>query len=360
MPSTWGENIKISVFGESHGPGIGVVMDNLPSGIKLDMDELLSFMSRRAPGNSNLSTQRRESDEPEIISGLYNGFTTGTPLCAVIRNRDARSEDYSEISGVARPAHADYTGYVRYRGYNDNRGGGHFSGRLTAPLVFAGGVAKQALSARGIFIGAHIASVRDVRDNCPDSLFVTEEMLGAVIVKPFPVFDDARGKQMIAEIEKARENGDSVGGVVSCLALGVPAGIGSPMFGGVENVIASLLFGVPGVKGVEFGSGFAGSAMYGSENNDAMRIENGRVTAEMNNHGGILGGISSGMPITVRAALKPTPSISKAQKTVDFIKLENTEIGVHGRHDPCIALRAVPCVESCVALALLDLISRGI
>ena len=355
MSSTWGKNIKISIFGESHGTSIGVVVDGLPSGLKLDEDELLAFMSRRAPGKASFSTPRKEKDLPKIQSGLFNGCTTGTPLCAIIENTNTQSKDYAGISGLARPSHADYTGFMRYNGYNDQRGSGHFSGRLTAPLVFAGGIAKQILAKHDIFVGGHIASIKNISDNYPDSLSLTADMLKAVAAKPFPVFDDAKGTEMIAEIEKARLDSDSIGGIMACYALGVPVGIGSPMFGGVENVIASLLFGVPAVKGVEFGAGFASTKLTGSENNDAMRSENGKIFTLTNNHGGIIGGISSGMPIVVRAAVKPTPSISKVQQSIDYLSRENTDISTKGRHDPCILPRAVPCAEACVALAVLDL-----
>ncbi|MDL2233479.1 chorismate synthase [Ruminococcaceae bacterium OttesenSCG-928-L11] len=355
MASTWGNTVKISIFGESHGKSIGVVLDGLPAGVAIDQDAVREFMARRAPGTSEFATARREEDRPEIQSGLWRGKTTGTPLCAVIANADTRSADYSDMEAVARPGHADYTGFLRYSGHNDVRGGGHFSGRLTAPLVFAGAVAVQILAQRGIAIGGHIQSIEGCADDAPDSLSLTPEALLQTASRPFPVFSAERGATMQEKIRRAREEGDSVGGVVQCFALGVPGGIGSPMFDGVENRVASLLFGVPAVKGVEFGSGFAAAEMRGSQHNDAFRIQDGAVVTETNRHGGILGGIATGMPIVVRAAFKPTPSIALTQKSVEYVALRDTDITVKGRHDPCIVPRAVPCVEACVALALLDL-----
>jgi len=359
MSSSWGRNLRVSIFGESHGPAVGVVLDGLPAGIPLDEEALGRFMARRAPGQGAHTTSRKESDLPLIQSGYYNGYTTGTPLCALIQNKDTRSGDYSEMQQLARPAHADYTGFIRYGGYADPRGGGHFSARLTAPLVFAGGVAKQALSRLGITVGARISSIYGIEDAPLDPVGVTSGELEAICAKGFPVLEDARGEEMLAAIKSAGADGDSVGGVVACCALGLPPGIGSPMFDGVENVIASLLFGIPGVKGVEFGAGFGSAGLLGSQNNDAMRIEQGNVACDTNNHGGILGGITSGMPLVVRAAFKPTPSIAKEQRTVNFVSLQNAALRVKGRHDPCIVPRAVPCVEAAVAIALLELMLEG-
>lgn len=354
MSSNWGRNIRLSIFGESHGAGIGAVLDGLPPGIAVDMGKTAAFMARRAPGRNAMSTARLEADLPEIQSGLLNGHTTGTPLCAVIRNTDTRSGDYDNVQALARPSHADYTGFVRYEGWNDIRGGGHFSGRLTAPLVFAGAVAAQALEAQGITVGAHIAAIHGVEDTPLDPVSVTARQLRELAAKPFPVLDDARGKAMRAEIEAARMALDSVGGVVECCAVGLPAGIGSPMFDGVENAIASLLFGVPAVRGLEFGAGFSAAAMRGSEHNDPMHMENGAVRCGANRHGGVLGGITSGMPLLLRVAFKPTASISQVQQTVDYKQNRDAEIEIHGRHDPCIVQRALVCVEACVAIALLD------
>lgn len=354
MPSDWGRFVHISLFGESHGPAVGVTVGGLPAGIAVDMDEVMAFMARRAPGSGTHTTARRETDAPQILSGILDGKTTGAPLCAVIQNADTRSGDYSDMETLARPGHADYTGHLRYGGYNDPRGGGHFSGRLTAPLTFAGALAKAALCMRGITVGAHIAAIHGVEDAPFDPVTVTKEMLEDVAAKNFPVFDDEKGAKMLAEIESARQNGDSVGGIVACCALNVPAGTGSPIFGGLESVIASILFAVPAVKAVEFGAGFASASLYGSENNDAFYVKDGVVVTETNNHGGILGGISSGMPITLRVAFKPTPTIAREQITVDYKNMQNAVIAARGRHDPCVVPRAVPVVEAAVALALLD------
>lgn len=301
-----------------------------------------------------MSTARSEADLPEIQSGLLNGHTTGTPLCAVIRNTDTRSKDYDNVQALARPSHADYTGFVRYEGWNDIRGGGHFSGRLTAPLVFAGAVAAQALEAQGITVGARIAAIHGVEDSPLNPAAVTARQLTELAAKYFPVLDEAKGKRMREEIEAARMELDSVGGVVECCAVGLPAGIGSPMFDGVENSIASLLFGVPAVRGLEFGEGFAAARLRGSNHNDPMFMKDGQVRCQTNRHGGILGGITSGMPLVLRVAFKPTASIAQVQQTVDYKQNRDAEIEIHGRHDPCIVPRAVVCVEACVALAILD------
>lgn len=355
MSSMWNNRIGISVFGESHGAGIGVVIDNLPSGEHIDMEKIQKFMSRRSAKNDRISTPRKEKDIPEIMSGLYNDVTTGTPLCTIIKNENTQSKDYDNVSRLARPGHADYTGFMRYKGYNDVRGGGHFSGRLTAPLCFAGAVCEQILERRGIFTGGHILSVHGVKDTPFDSVDISEKQLSGIKGKSFPVVNDKAGMLMTEEIDKARKNFDSVGGIIECAGLGVPAGIGSPMFDGLENTISQLVFGIPAVKGIEFGAGFGVCDMFGSENNDEFYVDkDGIVRTYTNNHGGILGGISSGMPIIFKVAFKPTPSISKQQKTIDYASLTDDTIEVKGRHDPCIVPRAVPCVESAVNIALLS------
>lgn len=355
MSSIWNNNISVSIFGESHGPAIGVVIDKLPAGEHIDMDEVLAFMARRAPKKDKTSTQRREKDFPQIMSGLLNNKTTGTPLCAFIPNEDNHSQDYSNISKLARPGHADYTGAIRYHGFNDVRGGGHFSGRLTAPLVFAGAVCGQILERRGIYTGAHISSIHNTIDTPIDPISMTREQIIELRRKEFPVLNDKKGVQMIKDIEKARESLDSLGGVVECCTINVPAGIGSPIFDGLENNIASLIFGIPAVKGLEFGAGFNCSKMLGSENNDEFYVdEQGYVMTKTNYHGGILGGISSGMPITLKVAFKPTPSIARPQETVDYSALKNETINIQGRHDPCVVPRAVPCVEAAVNIAILS------
>jgi len=354
MSSLWNNRISISIFGESHGPAIGVIIDNLPSGEYIDVEELGRFMSRRAPKKDGTTTSRSEKDMPQILSGVYNEKTTGTPLCAFIQNTDTHSGDYSNISRLARPGHADYTGAVRYKGFNDVRGGGHFSGRLTAPLCFAGAVCGQILERRGIYTGAHIASIHNIKDSHFDHVKVSREDILDVRYKEFPVINDKKGELMKADIQKARMACESVGGIIECVSVNVPAGIGSPIFEGLENSIAQLVFGIPAVKGLEFGAGFKASTMLGSQNNDEFYVDDhGHVVTKTNNHGGILGGISSGMPITLNVAIKPTPSISQPQNTVDYHDMKNEVLSVKGRHDPCIVARAVPCVESAVNIALL-------
>ena len=358
MSSEFGNLLKVSVFGQSHGKAIGVVVDGLPAGEIIDLEELNAFLSRRKPGKSPLSTARKESDTPIFLSGLENGITCGAPLCAVIENGDQHSSDYSELRDKPRPGHADYTAYVKWRDQADMRGGGHFSGRLTAPLCIAGGIARQILARRGVYVGAHLWSVGTERD-APFPLRPTKELFETVAAKPFPVLDDQAGERMQSLILEARQNLDSVGGVIECAAVGLPAGLGDPMFGGVENRLAAALFGIPAVKGVEFGDGFAAARARGSENNDPFRMEDGRVVTETNHAGGILGGITSGMPLVLRTAMKPTPSIARPQRTVSLSAGADAELVIHGRHDPCIAHRAVPVVEAVTAAVLLDLLLEG-
>lgn len=358
MSSEFGKLIKVSVFGQSHGKAIGVNIDGLPAGEEIDLEELQRFLDRRRPGKSPLSTARNEGDVPEILSGLLDGRTCGAPLCAVIRNSDQHSRDYAELADKPRPGHADYTAWVKWKGHADMRGGGHFSGRLTAPLCIAGGIAKQILARRGIYVGAHLRSVGNILDDSfPER--PAAELFEAVARKPFPVLNDKNGKLMQDIIERAKGELDSVGGVVECAAIGLPAGLGEPMFDGVENRLAAALFGIPAVKGVEFGEGFAAACLHGSQNNDSFIVENGAISVETNHAGGILGGITTGMPIVLRAAFKPTPSISKPQKTVSLSAMENAGLEIHGRHDPCIAHRAVPVVEAVTAAVLLDLLLEG-
>ena len=354
MSSTYGKNIKVSVFGQSHSAAIGVNIDGLPAGEHIDTDELMRFMSRRAPGNAAHSTKRKEPDVPEFLCGVVDSVTCGAPLCAVIRNTDQRSSDYNNLLETPRPAHADYTAEMRYGGHQDIRGGGHFSGRLTAPLCIAGGICLQILRRHGITIAAHISSIAGVKDTPFDPVKFNEAVAQSLDGKAFPVIDDEAGERMSEAIETARLDADSVGGVIECAVSGLPAGIGAPMFDGMENRIAAALFGVPAVKGVEFGAGFAAAEMRGSENNDPFIIENGVVQTATNNHGGILGGITSGMPIIVRAAFKPTPSIGKEQQSVNVKTLSPEKLIVRGRHDPCVVVRAVPVVEAVCAIAVLD------
>ncbi len=354
--SSWGNGVKISIFGESHGGGIGVVIDGLPSGEHIDRDALLLQMARRAPGKDKAATPRSEADQPEILSGLLNDTTTGAPLCAVIRNTNTRSQDYGNVLSCPRPSHADYTGFVRYKGFNDIRGGGHFSGRLTAPLVFAGAVARQILLRKGIRIAAHICSVGNITDKRFDPANIPDALMERLSSAVFGLIDVGQEKPMRELIEDCRLHCDSIGGTIECAVTGVPAGVGSPMFDGIENVFSSVLFGIPAVKGVEFGDGFDGTLLRGSQHNDAFYYDGDTVRTKTNRHGGILGGISSGMPIVFRTAIKATPSIAQEQNTVDLQTKTNTVLSVNGRHDPCVVVRAVPVVESAAAVAMLNLL----
>lgn len=352
MSNTIGERYCVHVFGQSHSPMIGAVIEGLPAGILPDMDFISRFMARRAPGGS-LSTSRREADVPRIVSGLNEeGRTCGAPLCALIENTDAHSGDYSDLKDVPRPGHADYTAWVKFHGHNDIRGGGQFSGRLTAPLCFAGALAQQILRDKGVHICARVCSVAGIRDaavdfDAPLPLHLCNGSL--------PCVDEKAAAEMANAIEQARAEGDSVGGVIECFADGVPVGLGEPMFDGVENRLARALFGIPAVRGVEFGLGFAAADMRGSAHNDPFCIANGRVVTMSNRHGGVLGGITSGMPLVVRVAFKPTPSIALEQYSVSLKKGEDTRLSIRGRHDPCIVPRAVPVVEAVVACVILDM-----
>ncbi len=356
MSSDIGHRVRLSIFGESHGEMIGCTLHNLPAGETVDMEEVAAQMARRAPGNDPTATPRKEKDLPRVVSGLYGGVTTGTPLTAVILNENTKSGDYAAQWHVPRPGHADYTGIVRYNGANDMRGGGHFSGRLTAPLVFAGAICRQILARRGVHIGAHIARIADVEDTPFDPLLVDAQTLNILSSTAFSLLDPAKEAPMRAAVDAARSRADSVGGVVELAVTGLPVGLGSPMFEGVENKLAAMLFGVPAVKGVEFGDGFALSTMCGSQANDSLRYEEDGTLGWMSNHnGGIVGGITTGAPLIVRVAIKPTPSIGQAQASVNLREQCNTVTMVNGRHDPCIVPRAVPVVEAAVAIALLDL-----
>ena len=346
--------MKYVIFGESHGPAIGVTLTGVPAGLELDMDAIAREMARRAPGRSALSTARREDDQPEILSGVFEGKTTGAPLCAVIANTDTRSQDYTRTKDLARPGHADYPARVRYQGYNDYRGGGHFSGRLTAPLVFAGAVAKQILARRGVFVGAHISSVYGISDQ----LLEDWDSLRAVADKDFPVLDDQAGEQMRQAILEAKDEQDSVGGAIECAVFGLPAGLGGPDFGeNAEGIFSQYLFAVPAVKAVGFGAGAAFALMRGSEANDPLYMDDdGAVRAEQNCAGGINGGITNGMPLVFEVTMGPTPSIARTQFTVDMVKGENAVLELHGRHDPCVVHRAVPVIEAAAALAACELL----
>ncbi len=355
MSSEFGKTLRVTVFGQSHGRAVGVVMDGLPAGERIDLAELAAFLARRRPGRSQLATARQEADEPVFLSGHVDGKTCGSPLCAIIANADARSGDYAELLRKPRPGHADYPAFAKWGDRADLRGGGHFSGRLTAPLCVAGGIAKQVLARRGVSIGAHLAAVAGIED-AAFPVLPAPGLFESVAKKPFPVLDDGCGERMQAAILAAAADGDSVGGVIECAAVGLPAGLGAPMFGGVENRLAAALFGIPAVKGIEFGAGFAAADLRGSENNDPYRMAaDGRVVTETNRAGGVLGGLTTGMPLVLRAAIKPTPSIFRAQKTVDLERMTDAELTIKGRHDPCIAPRAVPVVEAVCAAVLLDI-----
>lgn len=352
MCSTYGEYLKLSIFGQSHGTAIGACLDGIPAGLPVDMDALAAFLGRRAPGRNAYSTPRKEADAPEILAGIVDGFTCGAPIAAVIRNTNTRSGDYDNLKDCPRPGHADYTAQIKYGGYQDTAGGGHFSGRLTAPLCIAGGLCKQWLEREGIYICAHIAAIAGIHDRPFDP--VNPEI--RAIRADFPVLEETQGAEMREKIEEARSMGDSVGGIVECAVVGLPAGLGEPMFGGMEGRLAQILYGIPAVKGVEFGDGFGVADRLGSENNDPFRIVEGKVVTTTNHCGGILGGITDGMPLLFRAAFKPTPSISKPQESVSLSDLENRELIVKGRHDPCIVPRAVPVVEAAAAIALMDIL----
>lgn len=346
MSSVFCGNLTVSIFGQSHAPAIGVTLDGLPAAEPVDLDVLQQFLSRRAPGNSPLSTPRKEADAPEILCGLSDGVTCGAPLTAIIRNTNTRAQDYALLRSVPRPGHADYAAQVKYGGAQDASGGGHFSGRLTAPLCIAGGICLQILKRRGIGVFARIRAVAGVEDDAAFTAPVSD--------KAFPAVTDEAGARMQQAILQAKAEGDSVGGVIECVVTGLPAGLGAPMFGGMENRISQLVFAIPAVKGVEFGEGFGAARLRGSENNDAFCVADGKIETKTNHCGGILGGITNGMPLVFRAAFKPTPSIAKEQQSVNLQTMQPCTLRVPGRHDPCIVPRAVPCVEAAAAIAVLD------
>lgn len=356
MASVFGNVVRVSIFGQSHSAGIGCSIDGLPAGIPVDLDELQRFLNRRAPGRDETATARREADAPEILSGITDGHTDGAPIAAVIQNTNTRSADYDELRRVPRPGHADFPARVKYGNWHDVAGGGHFSGRLTAPLCIAGGIALQALALVGVDVAAHIASLgpEGIADESLDALERDDAQLAALRAHDFPCISTDAAERMRCAILSARDELDSVGGVIECAAYGMPVGVGDPMFDGLENRIARIAFGIPAVKGVDFGAGFCAAYLTGSENNDPYRMVDGAVTPQTNNAGGILGGISTGMPIIWQMAVKPTPSIGRVQKSVDMDAGEDCDLTVRGRHDPCIVPRAVPVAEAACALALLD------
>ncbi|HHW46292.1 MAG TPA: chorismate synthase [Clostridiales bacterium] len=359
MSSNFGTNIKISIFGESHGQIIGAVIDGLPPGEEISIPQIQIQLSRRAPGCTPTSTTRKEKDEVEILTGFLNGKTTGAPLMLAIRNQDTRSANYENISVIPRPSHSDYAAYVKYKGNNDIRGGGHFSGRLTAPLVAAGSICRQILKRRGITIGGHVLQILNVKDPPFDPVNVSEDELQYLSEAYFSTRSKQAKEGMIAEILNAKQNLDSVGGVVEVAVTGLPTGVGSPMFGGIENVLSAAIFAVPAVKGVSFGAGFDYAKMYGSNANDEMYYDGDNVMTYTNNCGGITGGITNGMPLIIKAAIKPTPSIYMPQRSINLQTHENTTLKITGRHDPCIVPRALPAIEAAVAIALTDLMAEA-
>ena len=352
MSSTYGEHLKLSIFGQSHGTAIGMTLDGIPAGLPVDLEKLQQFLNRRAPGQNDWSTPRKEEDRPEFLGGILDGFTCGAPLAAVIPNKNTRSADYADLKDCPRPGHADYTAQIKYGGFQDAAGGGHFSGRLTAPLCIAGGLCKQWLEELGIHIGAHILAIGD----CGDSYFDPMDPELETIGEDFPVLDPDAGAAMREFINQAKAAGDSVGGIVECAVVGLPAGIGEPMFGGIESKIAQIIYGIPAVKGLDFGIGFDCACVPGSQSNDDFMVSDGKIVTATNNCGGILGGISNGMPVLFTVAFKATPSISCNQGSVSLSAMENRMIQVKGRHDPCIVPRAVPVVEAAAAIAIYDLI----
>lgn len=356
MSSMWGNHFKISLFGESHGQAIGITIDGLEPGFPVDFDAVAAEMARRSPGKNPLATSRKEADAPKILSGILDGKTTGAPLCAVIENTNTRSGDYARLDQCPRPGHADYPAAVRFGGHADWRGGGHFSGRLTAPVVFCGALVKQILAQKGVFIGSHIKSLGPVEDTSFSEIPLGKELFDALASYELPLVDQNHAPAVTDHILAAKMDLDSVGGVVECAAIGLPAGLGNPFFGSVESVLSSLIFSIPGVKGVEFGDGFAISQMRGSQANDAYYYDGGKVKTRTNHNGGVLGGITNGMPVLFRAAFKPTPSIAKEQQTVNLAEQTNTTLQIKGRHDPCIVVRAVPVVEAMAAIGLYDLL----
>ena len=355
MSSDYGENLKLSIFGTSHGPSIGMTLEGIPTGLKVDFDQLQQFLNRRAPGRNDWSTSRKEADIPHFQSGFTDGITNGDPITAVIYNQNVRSKDYDDLKYIPRPGHADYAAWMKCGLDYDMAGGGPFSGRMTAPMCIAGGLCKQWLEARGIRIGAHIAWINDIDDSRFDPVNPNLDD----VQSDFSVLNKICGEQMLEEIAHAKKKGDSVGGIIECAIVGLPAGIGDSLFGGIESKIAQSVYAIPAVKGVDFGLGFANTYHPGSETNDAFTIVDGQIRTKTNHCGGILGGITTGMPVLFRAAIKPTPSIGKPQKSVNLKTMEEVTIQIKGRHDPCIVPRAVPVVEAAAAIAVYDLILGG-
>ena len=353
MSSTWKNNIELTIFGESHGPVVGITLGNLPSGIVLDENLIRMEMQRRRPGYDRNTTPRKESDQVDIVSGVLDGVTTGAPLTAIIKNENIDSNAYLSLATTMRPGHSDYPAHVKYQGYNDIRGGGHFSGRLTAPLVFAGAIAKQILASHSIVIGAHIKQMHQICDSSFAS-DVSNETLQSLHKQTYPVLDPTIIPNLLQCVQDAKEQGESVGGRIECAICGVPAGLGDPFFSSIESQLSSLLFSVPAVKSVSFGNEKI-SELYGSQANDSYYYDvNKQVKTRSNHNGGIIGGISTGMPIVFTVGIKPTASIAKRQQTIHITECENTEIALRGRHDPCIVIRAIAVIEAMAAITMLD------
>lgn len=356
MASIWKNKLSLSIFGQSHAPAIGMTLDGLPAGIHIDQDLLQQFLNRRAPGRNPWSTKRKEADIPEFLTGLVNDKTCGAPITAVIYNQNMQPADYENLKKSPRPGHADFPAQIKHGGNQDIAGGGHFSGRLTAPLCIAGGIALQILAEKGIYIGAHIASIGHVDDASFDPVNIEKNQLQQVVKKEFPVINDSAGEMMKTAVAVVKKETDSIGGTIECAIIGLPVGLGAPMFDGIENRLSALMFAIPAIKGIEFGAGFDVATMRGSEHNDNYYYDGNLIKTSTNHHGGILGGLTTGMPLIFKIAIKPTSSISKKQNSVDMSSGENTTLEIHGRHDPCIVPRAVPCVEAAAAICILDVL----
>ena len=353
MKNSFGNNISVTLFGESHGQMIGATLDGIPAGIKLDREYLARKLAQRKP-YGKISTSRHEDDEPMIISGVFDGFTTGTPITVLIENKNTNSKDYSLLKDCPRPSHADYTAFIKYGEHRDYRGGGHFSGRLTAPLVAVGAILESILIDKDIYIGTHIKNLAGIQDR---DFFNFSEDISSLSQALFPVLSDESSTLMVSRIEEAASCGDSVGGILETAVIGLPAGVGEPWFDTLEGQLAHILFSVPAVKGVEFGLGFGFAELTGSAANDEFRIENEKIFTTTNNNGGINGGISNGMPLVFKTAIKPTPSIFKEQNTVNLKTMENTTVNIHGRHDPAIIHRARPVIDAVTAIAVADMLA---
>ena len=359
MGNSFGRVLKVGIFGESHGEGIGCFIDGFPVGFSIDWEQINAEMARRAPGNSTISTPRKEADQYEILSGYFEGHTTGAPMTLLIRNTNKRSSDYDILKHTMRPGHADYTGKVKYKGFNDYRGGGHFSGRITAPLTLAGAMARQVLESMGIEIGAHVKEIHGIQDASFSPMGEKKELFHELRKRTLPTLISEKEKEMAEEIQRRRVEGNSVGGIIEVMATGLSIGAGDPFFDSLESEISHMMFSVPAIKGIEFGEGFGFASLTGLEANDPMHYENGVVVHDTNHNGGILGGISNGNPILFRVAVKPTASVGARQHTVNVETKEDTLLSVGGRHDPCIVTRAVPVVENALAFVLLDALMAG-